>query len=141
MQKIVITTDYIFTLPQCVVEKYFELKGYGKPIYYRHFYDRNWEANLTIRYTKIKDNNIDNDLMNFYDCHVSIIDLGDIIQGEDVTENTFFDIFNIDRTDPLIIQAIGETEQDVLKIVEIPDDVEWYIEEGETIHEKHRTWN
>lgn len=54
------------------------------------------------------------------------------------------------RADPRLIAAIKkvglEASADTcckLKIVEIPDDVDWYIHEYdglETIHEKHRIW-
>lgn len=56
-----------------------------------------------------------------------------------------------DRDDPLLLQCIKELGVDLasgyhskLKIVEIPDDVEWEIVQDETgsehIAEKHRTW-
>jgi len=57
---------------------------------------------------------------------------------------------DIERNDPVLIQVIEElgTEADnrysELKIVEIPDDVEWQIEEYdglEWVAEKHRTWS
>lgn len=57
---------------------------------------------------------------------------------------------NIPRDDPLLIQVIEELGSDSasgdfasLQIVEIPDDVDWQIEEYdgfEWIAEKHRTW-
>lgn len=54
------------------------------------------------------------------------------------------------RTDPDLIKIIEELGEDAngscaeLKIVEIPDDVEWQIEEYdgmEWVAEKHRTWD
>ena len=57
---------------------------------------------------------------------------------------------DIARNDPLLIQTILELGEDagnwacVPAVVEIPDDVEWIIEEYdglEWIAEKHRTWN
>jgi len=53
------------------------------------------------------------------------------------------------RTDPLLIQVIEELGEQAdgtcakLKIVEIPDGVDYVIDEydgNETIHEKHRSW-
>lgn len=55
-----------------------------------------------------------------------------------------------DRTDPLLIQVVEELGAEAngrcasLKIVEIPDDVKWQIEEYdgiEWIAEEHRTWS
>jgi len=62
----------------------------------------------------------------------------------------YFSDRDIERNDPLLIQVIKELKQEAngycakLKIVEIPDDVEWEIEEydgWEHIAEKHRTWS
>lgn len=62
----------------------------------------------------------------------------------------YFAARDIPRTDPDLIRVIGEmrdkanSRHSTLKIVEIPDDVEWRIEEydgAEWIAEKHRTWN
>jgi hypothetical protein len=53
------------------------------------------------------------------------------------------------RSDPMIVQVVEELGDKAngphakLKVVEIPDDVEWEIEEydgAEWIAEKHRTW-
>ena len=57
--------------------------------------------------------------------------------------------YGFQRNDPILIQVIEELGEDAngdfaeLKIVEIPDDVEWFIEEYdgmEWVAEKHRTW-
>ena len=48
------------------------------------------------------------------------------------------------RTNPILIQAIEEVGHKSIEIIEIPDDVEWYIWESEngyeSIHERHRIW-
>ena len=58
--------------------------------------------------------------------------------------------FNIKRNDPIlveIVEQLGEAadgDYAELKVVEIPDDVQWTIEEydgAEWVAEKHRTWN
>lgn len=53
-----------------------------------------------------------------------------------------------ERTDPDLIEALERMTQNgeniwPLEIVEIPDDIVWYIEDydgKESIHEKHRVW-
>ena len=57
--------------------------------------------------------------------------------------------WEVKRDDPMLIRVIEELGQRAngqfanLKIVEIPDEVEWQIEEydgSEWVAEKHRTW-
>lgn len=57
---------------------------------------------------------------------------------------------DIKRDNPYLIEIIKEMGQDAdgecarLKIVEIPDDVDWFIDEYdglEHVAEKHRTWD
>jgi len=72
--------------------------------------------------------------------------------GEEVNTiptDAYWADWNIDRDDPLLIQVIDELGEEAndkyseLKIVEIPDDIEWEIDEYdgmETIHERHRSW-
>lgn len=60
-----------------------------------------------------------------------------------------FDHYDLDRDDPVmvsIVEELGSKANDKfaqLKVVEIPDDVEWRIMEYggvEYVAEKHRTW-
>lgn len=55
-----------------------------------------------------------------------------------------------DRTDPLLIEAVEVLGVDSfgycaeLKVIEIPDDINYYIHEYdgmESVHENHRTWS
>lgn len=64
-----------------------------------------------------------------------------------IMANSF--LYEIPRTDPLLIQVVAELGKNAsggcasLKIVEIPDGIDWEIEEydgREWIAEKHRTW-
>jgi len=59
-------------------------------------------------------------------------------------------IYDIDRADPVLIQVVKELGKEAvgnyadLKIVEIPEDVDWYIHEYdgmEHVAERHRTWD
>ena len=63
--------------------------------------------------------------------------------------NDFYDR-DIPRDDPILIKVIQELKEDAdgfaaqLKILDIPDDVEWQIEEydgNEWVAERHRTWS
>jgi len=62
----------------------------------------------------------------------------------------YFSFRDIPRDDPALVQTVEELgkaasgKYSSLKVVEIPDDVEWQIEEYdgvEWIAEKHRTWS
>lgn len=68
--------------------------------------------------------------------------------GKDV-ENAYFSDRDIPRNDVTLVQIVKELGVDAngdfakLEITEIPDDVNWEIDEYdglETIHEKHRSW-
>ena len=57
--------------------------------------------------------------------------------------------YDISRDDPALVQTVeelGEAANDryaQLRIVDVPNDVEWYIDEYdgiETVREQHRTW-
>jgi hypothetical protein len=70
-------------------------------------------------------------------------------QKANITDPDFY-YYDIDRTCPILIEMVERMMSDTLndslsglKVVEIPDDVEWQIEEydgAEWIAEKHRTW-
>ena len=68
--------------------------------------------------------------------------------NEAYSKQTFNDR-NIARDDPILVQVVEEMGEKAdsryssLSIVEIPDDVEWQIDEydgNEWVAEKHRTW-
>jgi hypothetical protein len=61
----------------------------------------------------------------------------------------YFSGHDIDRDDPLLVQVVEEMGDEAsgryaaLEIVEVPDDIEWHVEEyhgNEHIAEDHRTW-
>ena len=58
--------------------------------------------------------------------------------------------YDIKRNDPILVEIVEQLGEDAghcfaeLKVVDVPDDVQWQIEEydgKEWIAEKHRTWN
>lgn len=77
--------------------------------------------------------------------------------SSDLTDEYFFNFDSIQRTDENIIKVIEELGNKAgwkyddfntveFKVVEIPDDVDWYIDEyeacdGEFIRETSRTWS
>lgn len=73
------------------------------------------------------------------------------IDGEIDDEDFYFDEYQIKRDDPDLIEAITMVGIDnasgqyaELKIVEIPSDIEWTIQEYdglEWVAEAHRTWS
>lgn len=61
----------------------------------------------------------------------------------------YLSYYDIERNDPILIQVVEELgdiafgDYSDLRIVEIPDDVQWKIDEYdgvESIHEVHRVW-
>lgn len=69
---------------------------------------------------------------------------------DSVSDDNYFDDRDIPRDDPVLVQIVEELGHDAdgyyanLKIVEIPDDVEWHIAEydggSEHVAENHRKW-
>lgn len=68
----------------------------------------------------------------------------------DLTDESLFDPYEIPRNSPELVQTVEELQKEAndrfaeLKVIEIPDDVEWDIEEYdglEWIAERHRTWS
>jgi hypothetical protein len=68
---------------------------------------------------------------------------------DEYNNDHFLSLYHIKRDDPVLIQIIEEMGVEAdghyaeLKIIEIPDDVKWYIEDYdgmEHVAEVHRTW-
>lgn len=64
-------------------------------------------------------------------------------------DERYFSYYDIDRDDPALVQTVEELGAAAggnyaeLRIADVPDDVEWYIDEYdgiETVREQHRTW-
>ena len=69
---------------------------------------------------------------------------------DQINDESYFEAHDFDRTDPALIQVVEEMGDASfgwaakLKIVEIPDDVDWYVSDYdgvEHIAERHRTWH
>ena len=81
---------------------------------------------------------------------LSVEALKEYKQKANITDPDFC-YYDIDRTCPILIEMVERMMSDTLnnsfsdlKVVEIPDDVEWQLEEydgAEWIAEKHRTWS
>lgn len=71
------------------------------------------------------------------------------LEEREENDDRYFTEYDLDRSDPALVQVVEELGERAdggyasMKVVEIPDDVEWYIQEYdgfEWIAEKHRTW-
>ena len=142
-RKIVINSCYGgFGLSTLAIKEYMKLKG--KQVY---FYESDLSDYKNIKYKKINDNT---DGM-FIFCFTK--DFGENFSNIDIPDKELdqyiFSDRNIKRDDEDLVKVVEELKNNSntmcsnLKIVEIPEDVEWQIEEydgNEWIAEKHRTW-
>jgi hypothetical protein len=94
------------------------------------------------RYAEIKGIKLVEVLSEYRDIHFYINEVDD-------QEENYFSHYDLERDDPVLVQVVEEMGVDAngsyasLKIVEIPDDVKWYISnyDGyEAVHEIHRIW-
>lgn len=78
--------------------------------------------------------------------------LGELVtaDGKKLPDNAYFSVSEIERDDPALVKAVEELGAKAsgkyaeLAVVEIPDDVQWEIEEYdglEWISEQHRRWS
>lgn len=74
----------------------------------------------------------------------------DIPEKEWKKNLSFYDESLVKRDDPILVEIVEELGEKVngfasdLKIIEIPEDISWYIHEYdglESIHENHRSWS
>ena len=140
--KIVINNQYGgFSLSAEAIEEYLKLKG--KKVYFYELDIRGEE----LRYRKTSKGENE----PFVTCFTK--DFGAEIAQDSISdeewEKYMFDTKEIQRTDKDLIEVIkklGEKANTMcssLKIIEIPDDVDWVIEEydgAEWVAERHRTW-
>jgi hypothetical protein len=77
-----------------------------------------------------------------------IKDLYHYYLNEEKEENGFSE-WDIERNDPIFVEVVehlgdlANGRYSKLKVVEVPDDIKWYIHDydgAESIHECHRSW-
>ena len=107
-----------------------------------HRYKRDYKDN---KYYKLSSFEID-EVYPYFD--YSIADLGDCVEK---IPNEYYWYYNskVERTDKDLIAVIEELGKEAsgscgdIHIIEIPDDVDWEIDDYdgiETVHERHRSW-
>lgn len=146
--KVVISTDGSFSASFKLLAYYFSLKE----IEYYCYSDNSAMSHDVL--TKV---GFYEEIKETYNSCISLTDFGDSIDYYKATnkEDTYFPIHRFPfkgRADAFLIEAIEKIGENsgfggnTLKIVEIPDDVEWLIERDnemgyEWVAEKHRTWS
>ncbi len=130
-----------FGLSLAAQRRYAELKGIGPLFFYKQTgYEHQQGKN---EYTKIDGDG--DDLFVF----TLRRDLGPVVEEIPNDQGLWFASRYIERNDPALVQVIEEMGEEAsgrcgkLEIVDIPDGVEWEIEEydgNEWVSEKHRTW-
>lgn len=142
MTKIVINRCYGgFGLSPLAQKRYLELSGKGcyfyKQMKYEHLGDEDEYVRISIK-----------DAESGMFVYTLTEDLGEKITKLP-RDDTFWYDGNLERTDPILIQVVEELGEEAsdklaeLEIVNIPDDIEWQIDEYdgyESVHEKHRSW-
>jgi hypothetical protein len=147
--KIVISKDYSFTVSFKLLAHYFSLKE----IEYYCYSDGPEINDYPKMLTKV---DFYEDILSSHSSCISLIDFGNSLDYYEAIheKKAYFPLQNFPfegRTDELLIQVIEKIGEECgfggyrLKIVEIPDDVDWVIESDneigyEWIAEKHRVW-
>tara|TARA_R110000868_G_scaffold114344_4_gene306445 strand:- start:580 stop:1005 length:426 start_codon:yes stop_codon:yes gene_type:complete len=122
-------------------KEYLKLKGKEAFFYKQTKYTHRDKVNEYIRVDDLKDNFL------FVSCLT--VDLGKTTDNLKYGDGEYFSSRDIPRNDPDLITVIDKLGEKAngrcasLSIIEIPDDVEWEVDEYdglETIREKHRSW-
>lgn len=128
-----------FSLSQKAIQRYAELARF-KVFFYKTDYS-----------SKEKDKKIRASENDRHACIYCLKeDIGDSPSNKKLNDAEWFSDRDIQRNDPILIQVVKELKKKAngscaeLKIVEIPDSVEWEIQEydgAEWVAEKHRVWS
>lgn len=145
--KIVINTVHGgFGLSHKAMTKYCELKGLG--VYPEKMYEADWLKDTYMYWTVPAEERID--MRAAFDQKDKEITEEEYNDLADRAENQLIDDYKIPRDDPILVQIVEEMGQESwgnfakLKVVEIPDDVNWYVDEYDGIEwvaEVHRKWS
>lgn len=151
MKQIIIKGEENYTTlltPKWTKEYY---KRKGEEVY---LYTSEWMLDSYDNYIDVfKLNNENNDFDETKYFYISSENIGEAIDGDimrklyedDKITNSYHEFE--DREDEILIEIVKEiNDRDIIKIVEIPDDVKYYVEQSdcgfsESVVEKHRVWN
>jgi hypothetical protein len=126
-----------------VVNRCFGGFGLSHEAFKRYFELAGWKL-LVIKNDYSNNTRIELDPDNMSDSYGGIF-----YYKNEENEDNYFSPYEIDRSDPILIQVVEELGDKAdgscasLDIVEIPDDVNWTIKEydgQEWVAEVHRTW-
>lgn len=142
--KIVRNNDYGgYGLSPLAVLEYAKLKG----IVLFPYGDNGYNDDYSYRdYTKLTEEQAKG--MRQYDVYYSTKYYGDTCTSEQINK-TWFHCDDIERNDPILVEVVEKLGAKAngdfadLIVVEIPDDVDWEIDDydgWESIVEKHRSW-
>lgn len=129
-----------FDLSHKAIEMIMKRKGLGC---YKYKQTKYKFSDGVAEYTRLDDDDYESSLF----IHYSTTDLGKKI--EEIPNENYWYYGDLERTDEELISVIEELGEESsgslgsVKVVEIPDDVDWEIEDYdgiESIHEKHRVW-
>lgn len=133
-----------FGLSPLATKRYLELKGEECYFYKQTRYKHNGVAD---EYVKISVDEAQQDLSVI---HVYKKYLGEKFSKWPTGQTDYFSEYDLDRSDPLLIKTIEELGEKKssghlaeLKVIEIPDGIDWHIDDYdgiETLHKNHRSW-
>lgn len=139
MKKVVINNCHGgFGLSELAIQRYAELSGFNVYFYCTDF--ENGDRDTVKRW---------NPKHSTLTTYAIKQDLGETTTSEILNKAEWFHDRDLDRSDPILIQVIEELRDKAngfcasLKIVEIPDDIDYEIAEYdglEHVAETHRTW-